>query len=503
MPSRTMGPVLGFRGVKEDAWSVCAIYASDKPADLSWSCGTLGEKLKGRVLKSLNGVDVSLYEWSIPMTAKVQTVKYKVGNGDEWQFKVPAQGPLPRIAYASCNGFSDPKLAKNTAHPEERWESLVKQHRKNPFHLLLMGGDQLYADGMWREIPALRDWLDLPLAKRVKVPATPALKKELESFYFELYLKNWSYPMMAQAFAQIPSVMMWDDHDIFDGWGSYPENGPGAGCHYYKAIFEQANAAFRVFQLKIGSGEKPAAHAGGDDYSAFHDLGQLGIAVPDLRSARTPDQVMSRASADAFFKALDNWKPSPEKPSHLLVLSSIPVVYPSFRAIETVLGWLPGRQEIEDDLKDHWSSPPHQGERQRLIMRLLTLAEEKRVRVTILSGDVHVAALGVIESSRSIQGDNSQVINQLISSGIVHPGPPGVVQFFLKHVLDREEEVAPRVTARTLSFPGTNERFLGGRNWLCLNPDEPGNDAGRFWVEWHVEGWPTPFTHVIHPCKPV
>lgn len=29
---------------------------------------------------------------------------------------------------------------------------------------------------------------------------------------------------MAEAFASIPSVNMWDDHDIIDGYGSYPSD---------------------------------------------------------------------------------------------------------------------------------------------------------------------------------------------------------------------------------------------------------------------------------------
>lgn len=131
-------------------------------------------------------------------------------------------------------------------------------------------------------------------------------------------------------------------------------------------------------------------------------------------------------------------------------------------------------------------------------MNLLEFAAKKQCRVTILSGDVHVAAVGVIESLRSRPGDNSQVINQLISSGIVHPGPPGVVRFFLKHVLDRPEEIVPRVIGRMLDFPGTSERFVGDRNWMSITPDAPERDERRLWIEWHVEGFPLPFTHVVH-----
>jgi hypothetical protein len=63
---------------------------------------------------------------------------------------------------------------------------------------------------------------------------------------------------------------------------------------------------------------------------------------------------------------------------------------------------------------------------------VLAFADSKKCRVAVLSGDVHVGALGMIESTRgTAEEPSSQVINQLTSSGIVHP-PPCVVLFSWK-----------------------------------------------------------------------
>src|SRR3546814_8511938 len=75
---------------------------------------------------------------------------------------------------------------------------------------------------------------------------------------------------------------------------------------------------------------------------------------------------------------------------HLVIMSSIPVVYPGFETLERILGWWPGQNELEDDLADHWNSRPHKGERVRLIHRLLRLTQTETVRPTLISGDVHV-----------------------------------------------------------------------------------------------------------------
>ena len=53
---------------------------------------------------------------------------------------------------------------------------------------------------------------------------------------------------MSLIFASIPSVMMWDEHDIFDGWGSYPED--IQKCDVYKNIFSTAKKYFENFQIR-------------------------------------------------------------------------------------------------------------------------------------------------------------------------------------------------------------------------------------------------------------
>ena len=94
-----------------------------------------------------------------------------------------------------------------------------------------------------------------------------------------------------------------------------------------------------------------------------------------------------------------------------------------------LLAWVPGDQDLEDVVRDHWQSPGHRKERLRLIHRLLDLMASKKIRVTILSGDVHVACLGAIESERlGRRGQRAQVINQLTSAGILIRASPGSSQ---------------------------------------------------------------------------
>jgi hypothetical protein len=130
---------------------------------------------------------------------------------------------------------------------------------------------------------------------------------------------------------------------------------------------------------------------------------------------------------------------------------------------------------------------------------LLKFSKDTKCRVTIVSGDVHVAALGYIESKRDgSAGGAANVINQLISSGMVHTPPPGIIVYMMEKVLgDNVEEVDRGITAQMLKFPGTAKRFISARNFLSLTID----DRYRIWAEWFAEGEQAPYTKVIHPVE--
>ena len=121
-----------------------------------------------------------------------------------------------------------------------------------------------------------------------------------------------------------------------------------------------------------------------------------------------------------------------------------------------------------------------------MIHRLLDLMARTKIRATFLSGDVHVACLGVIRSERSgAPGARSSVINQLTSSGIVHPPPPRLFGHLLERMGDAPEPIDQGIEASMLPFPARRKRFVLARNFLSLEPDDRDD---RLWANWYVEG---------------
>jgi hypothetical protein len=494
-----LGPVLNFRGCDGGVWKLSALVATDdgKAPAFSLSAGGKSPTATGKQLAAFGSGRFHLtlwrYDFQVTQSGTPASVTYQL-DGEQWPVAVPARDAAPAIAYASCNGFSSLKLMKGTKVPNALWEDLLGKHAKSPFHLLLMGGDQVYSDSMWEELDVLAKWAELPTEEGVRKKASEGMKRDVAGFFRGLYPRRWSQKAVAAALARIPTLMMWDDHDIMDGWGSYSKE--LNECDVYRCIFGSARETFALFQQQLAPGEAhPLALPGQAHFSLGCRIGPLALLALDMRSERSPDQVLSQASWKTAYDWLGALPPAAAGgPKHLFVMSSIPVVHPDFSLLENALGIFPGRQELEDDLKDHWTSVPHRQERLRFVHRLLDFQAKSGCRVTLLSGDVHVGAVGIVRSGRA-GAATAPVINQLTSSGIVHPAPPGMVLFFLEHVVGKEMSDDRDIVSEIVPIPGTRHHFIGARNWLALAPDA----ESRYWANWHAETEPYPYIKVIHP----
>lgn len=484
MTRLVMGPLLGLES--ETAYSVCFMTEP--------GCQSAGVRINGELLAASKQVDTPKggfwrLIWQASPKSKTGTpVDYEIlldnkpahdqAGYDKWQFHLPGKKEQVRIGYASCNGFSDFKLLTSTPAPYAMWDKLAAEHKAHPFSLLLMGGDQVYADSLWTSVPTLKAWNELDREEKVKRKATRTMVEQLDRFYCELYCKQWSRPEVAFMLARVPSAMMWDDHDIFDGWGSYPED--LQRCEVYQAIYAAATKYFRLFQLRS------EANGALLDKALNHHTWRLGfrgyqILALDNRANRTLTRVMSPSQWDQINAAL-----AACDSGHLLVMAGVPVVYRDFSFTEAALDATPWEEELTDDLKDHWRAKDHQGERARLIMRLLDNARQRRqkepgCKTLILSGDVHVGCLGVIQDKR----EGLVNVHQLVSSGIVHPCP---TQFQWMGILamtndDPEYLDENRLIRTELLKPFGAPLYLRTRNFATLLM---GSDD-KLWANWHCE----------------
>ena len=368
-----------------------------------------------------------------------------------------------------------------------------------------MGSDQVYADQMWANVPELEEWAHKSRWYQTRSGFTQLMETQVRQHYFDLYTVNWARSGPAEVLASIPTVMMWDDHDITDGWGSHPDNlqlpNPALrGGGVLPGLFTVAKEFFDAFQLRVVPGtERPETITpGGKNLSSLHRFGSVALLVADLRSERTRSQIIADASWKQIAAAL-NALPADGSVKHLLVMSSIPVVYPNggiLNVLASLIPWDPVN-DPQDDMIDHWSDSRHQSERERFVRLLLKTSQEKAIRVTLLTGDVHVAAQGVIESDRDSTAPlNSNVITQLVASGIVHPPAAPLITNALNLLARSPQEIYRGVEGWLVEFWSGGPYLLPKRNWLSLVPVE--NNSLR--AQWHAESVDTQFTKDIGPC---
>lgn len=513
------GPILQFLGCLDGTWGISLLVISDAADPQPALRLNVPAELVSGTSGPVPGLPATAWRFDIAVrqTAAPQRIDYRLA-GQNHSIQVPALGATPTMAYVSCNGFSDARARKSVKAPNALWARMDRLHQgqelvegvpAGPLELLLMGGDQIYSDDIWAVVPELRDWTEVEWFTRTHMAFSDSLRAALESRFAQLYLERWNQPETAALLASVPSVMMWDDHDIIDGWGSH-----SAELHHspvFQGLFQVAKAAFELFQRQMLGAPPPATLPGQSAHSSAYRFGRTGLLVLDMRSERLPrfestdaagkktvvaDQVMSQTSWSAVYQWLDARLAAGEL-RHLLVMSSIPVMHPSFEQLEKMLGALPAIEELEDDLRDHWTSPQHKAERLRLVHRLLD-ASARGLRVTVLSGDVHVAALGVIESDRSDRSLEARSLTQLTSSGVTHPPPTGMARYFLEEACKQTETLEPGITGQMVEFPTGRRRLIGCRNFMTLQTDPPGG-SDRLWVNWWAETQDHPFTKVVLP----
>ena len=273
-----------------------------------------------------------------------------------------------------------------------------KNNAANPFHLLIQGGDQLYADAVWREVPALAAWRQLDSEAQQQAMWTPAMANAAADFYFDRYCRLWSQPDVAPLLASIPSLMMWDDHDIFDGWGSHaPEL---QRCPVFQGLWSVAREFFALFQLGTVSKALPDMFGDPDGrhFGYAVTVGEVGILLADLRSRNaTLTASWATRAGLGLSKRWRKWRRVGRCCSSRPCLWSI-WTGRRWSAFWTRAQWF---RNYHDDIRDQWRSHGHLDEWRRMATALLDFADRTHTRVTILSGEIHLGALGLME-----RGDN-------------------------------------------------------------------------------------------------
>nr|ODN95442.1 plasma membrane protein [Cryptococcus depauperatus CBS 7855] len=412
----------------------------------------------------------------VPLQRIQMAVRYRLNNGAEMDFVIPAIGQNLRWAAHSCNGFSSGVNPDDFKGPypsgyDPVWEDLLLNHQNQAFHCMVGGGDQIYCDALTRE-PELQGWINAPDRKsKLGFPLSEDMRFAIDRFYFNHYCKIFRSNAFGRANATIPMVNMLDDHDLIDGFGTYDDETQSAAVMSY--IGSRGYFWFLLFQLFIydpfdGTDPAPGTHPIkslilGDkngpwiphqSHSLLVYLGpKVAMLALDCRAERKLNEIVRPETYSKVFGEIRRLQGVGIE--QLVMLLGVPIgrsSYPRMSFLEHFLGMkynpvnvlarhnalgLGGMvnkfnqaSELLDDLNDHWCANTHKKERNKLVLDCQELAKEMHIRVTFLSGDVHLAAIGCLFTKKHKDGkglvpeqDHRYMLN-VITSAIVNTPPP-------------------------------------------------------------------------------
>ncbi|QPO11812.1 MULTISPECIES: alkaline phosphatase D family protein [unclassified Thalassospira] len=461
------GPFLFARGANAKTAKIAALVVADDGAEIPEFRANDRDVIAPSKLASLFGRSYWRFDFELPSN---RSASYSFGN-KTYEVCTDLGGDL-RIGFVSCNGQEDGDLDRPLEDRNALWTDLGKEHAKQPFSLLLHGGDQIYADGVWECDEDIIAWDKAGRSERLATAFSDVMRDAVLKFYLDHYLAIYGQPQIRHMLARVPSLMMWDDHDIFDGWGSHKKWFQGSAVA--KGMFDCARQAFCLMQLCCTPDDLPdmVRDREGISLGWRTDFPEVSIVAPDLRSERTPNDVMG---AHGWRDLPEMLKTVPDG-NRILLMSSVPVIGPRLSLIEMVLHLSPRAQKYEDDLRDQWQSRWHRREWCRFLELIEEIANEHDHEITLLSGEIHVATRGTFETK-------GKTIHQLVASGISHTAPPPTFARVLGLLAWIGENPLPGRPTELKPLPERKGTYCAARNYLTLLRKDT-----NWHAKWHLEG---------------
>ncbi|KAK4058644.1 hypothetical protein OIO90_000088 [Microbotryomycetes sp. JL221] len=457
------------------------------------------------------------FKLEVPLAPWPQEVFYSINHGRENSFHVPAIGQNMRWVGHSCNGFSAGVDTAAFNGPDPLWRDVLREHDKSPIHVVIGGGDQIYCDPLTKE-PEFIKWINEQDEKvKIAAPMTDDMKLALDRFFFNHYCKWFRSGAFGETISRIPMLNICDDHDLIDGFGSYPDDLQRSPV--FSTIGARGIFWYLLFQHFIvddvdGTSPVPFTHPvksciiGGEGawipFPSHSFLSYLGpkvfILLLDCRIERKKNQICTQTTYDRVFHAI---KTLPQEVDHLVMLLGVPPCYPRMNAIENVLeskfnpmsllakakimpsavNKFNSEAELLDDLNDHWTAGHHKQERNKLIERCQQTAVECRLRITFLSGDVHACCISKLyhKDGKVDPARDPKYMLAVVSSAIVNtPPPPAVITMVSTlgkkrhktlHYVETDEELIPMFETDTDGSKLKNNTVMGRRNYCLANYD--------------------------------
>jgi len=314
----------------------------------------------------------------------------------------------------------------------------------------IAGGDQVYVDTNNKEdMYSIWQWLASYKNKIIKAYRNTEgeLKEEELVLYFTGIYRNyyriyWNFINLKKVCERFPQYMIWDDHEIMDGWGSYSsherkkllnklfqDDDEETNGHLIQLMFRAAKHVYHEYQHQHNPDTVIDLHPDKNpicEWDYHFNVGEFAFYVLDMRGHHDYERYESGNAllGDQQMKRLKAWLDTDQvkQAKAVFIASPVPVVHwgPFVSSLDV--------GSLKDDLRDEWEHETNWQERKKLLNSVFEFSNESQCSVTFLSGDVHCSSIYEFEHENF---PNAKVFNAT-SSAISRKPAPEKAEYFMK-----------------------------------------------------------------------
>jgi hypothetical protein len=384
---------------------------------------------------------------------------------------------------------------------------IIKGEQNANVRFAILAGDQIYADEVETKVLQEDD-----LAKR-------------RQLYLDVYKKFWNNEHYRRVLCRIPAILMWDDHDITDGWGSREDSFKAKDSQEFTdewcRLFKTASGMFKIMQSSRNP-DPPSS-----DFTAGFDtcfkVGRAGFAIADLRSNRNirHDKEIVKGKLNYIGRiwkpeqrqAIANWAlTNRDEIDTLFFVSSVVFSHAAplverfilrtwFRVIATVnllrrfhvfkkavVSFNDAVGDLRDDINDSWGADDNKDEADRVLDFLFDLENPtdggKSLNVVILSGDIHTPGYSTIYSSKPEH--KNAVIPHIVATPVAYQPFSWIGEAIFRHLTKVVE------LGRQGRYTSQISHHFCYRNVVVVSLRNYQRDESHLKVKYYLEGFPEP-----------
>jgi alkaline phosphatase D len=406
--------------------------------------------------------------------------RVELGSTHEHWFKtLPSEITSLSFGFYSCH---DP--FSMSPHSDGAWPRFRQILKDRNASFVIGGGDQVYCDTNSKsDIQDIWVWLKnnkKGLINQYQYASGNLDKDGLVTYFIDLYRiyyrSYWCFENVLAVFRRYPQYMIWDDHEIMDGWGSFTKKERKTKLNHWlqdddedtnyqlvMLMFEAASFVYYEYQHSHNPTTEidlnNSVHCEWD-YGFTHN--QYAFYMLDVRGHHDCERKNYKLLGKTQFTRFSDWLRSEKikKAKAIFICSPVPVVHWNETFVNTADF---GSQK--DDFMDEWGHKTNHKERNKLMELLLRSSHNNKQVITILSGDVHCAS--AFKISQNSRFPNAKVFNVTSSAISRSPAP--------KIALSAIQKSAPIDEFKGGRFEQLY-RFAGSNNFALINAQQENSE---------------------------